>query len=78
MLGVAGDIQRSTNIVFSAQPCGVSRLVLVKCVAAIFSDYCAGVPVEVVGEEVSDAFCLVHFFDLVFGFCRRRGGFDLG
>ena len=53
-------------------------LVLVKCVAAAFSNYCAGVPVEVVGEEVSDAFCLVHFFDLVFCFRRRRGGFDLG
>ena len=35
--------------------------VLVKCVAAVFSNYCAGVPVEVVGEEVSDAFWLIHF-----------------
>jgi len=50
---------------------------LVKCVAAAFSNYCAGVPVEVVGEEVSDAFCLVHIFDLVFWFRRRRGGSDL-
>ena len=41
---------------------------MVKCVAAVFSDYCAGIPVEVVSEEVSDAFGLVHFFDLVFGF----------
>ena len=35
-------------------------LVLVKCVATAFSNYCARIPVEVVGEEVSDAFCLVH------------------
>ena len=50
---------------------------MVKCVAAVFSDYCAGIPVEVVSEEVSDAFGLVHFFDLVFCFRLCRGGFDL-
>ena len=44
----------------------MSRLVLVKCVAAVFSDYCAGIPVEVVSEDVSDAFGLVHFFDFLF------------
>jgi hypothetical protein len=68
MIAVAGNFQRSTNIVFSAHPCGVTWFVLVKCVAAAFSNYCAGVPVEVVGEEISDAFWLVHFLFFLFWF----------
>ena len=51
-----------------AQPRGMAWFILVKCVAVAFCNYSAGIPVKVVGEEVSDAFCLVHFFDLVFGF----------
>ena len=45
---------------------------MVKCVAVVFvGDYSTWISIEVVGEEVGDAFGLVHFFVLVFWFRRR-------